>query len=153
MVRYRLPYFPERDYTFSAWVCPEALPTDGLYQIVSAWAAGMDDPIRICIQGADLFARIEARAGFSSRGVPLEGGRWVHIAAVKAGTKLSLYVNGELKQTADVPEWNATGARDLALGANPHWRGGPEYLLGKLDDYRFYAQALAAEQIGELAHR
>jgi DUF1680 family protein len=147
MVRYRLPYFPEQDYTFTAWICPEGLPNSGLYQIFSAWCAGMDDPLRVCIQGAELFARIEARGFFSTPGVALQNGEWVHVAAVKQGAELRLYVNGEQKGTAAVPEWNTTAALDFAIGANPHWTGGNETFQGRIADIAFYAEALTAEQL------
>jgi DUF1680 family protein len=147
MLRYKLPYFPERDYTLMAWVCPEGLPNAGLYQIASAWCLGMDDPLRLCIQGADLHARIEARGVFSTEGVPLANGEWAHVAMVKAGPELRLYVNGALQKTAAAPEWNITAAVDFALGANPHWTGGNETFRGRIDDFAFHAEALTAEQI------
>jgi hypothetical protein len=146
MVRYRLPWFPERDYTFMAWACPEDLPNSGLYQILSAWCAGMDDPLRVCIQGAELFARIEARGAFSTAGTPLQNNEWVHVAAVKEGTELRLYMNGELRGTAVVPEWNTTAAVDLAIGANPHFSGN-ETFRGRIADFAFYAEALTAQQV------
>jgi DUF1680 family protein len=152
MLRYRLPYFPERDYTFCAWVCPEGLPNSGLYQVASAWCAGMDDPLRVCIQGSDLFARIEAQAAYSTEGVPLQSGEWAHVAVVKQGTELRLYLNGELKKTAAVPEWNTTAAQDFAVGANPHWTGGNETFRGRIADVALYAGALTTEEIAALYH-
>ncbi len=149
-LRYRLPYFPERDFTFHAWVCPEGLPTDRLYQIFSAWAAGMDDPLRVVIHGRELSARIEARAAYSTPGAPVENGQWVHVAAVKEGPKLSLYVNGKLHGTVAVPGWCATAALDFALGANPHYTGANECFVGRIDDFGFHAQALTAEEIAAM---
>jgi hypothetical protein len=152
-IKYLLPYFPERDFTFYAWACPEALPTDRLYQIFSAWCAGMDDPLRVVIHGTELFARIEARAAYSTPGVPLENGKWIHVAAVKDGPKLSLYVNGELRGSVDVPEWCATGARDFAIGANPNYSGINECFVGRIDDFGFHAQALTADEIATIFRR
>ncbi len=146
ILRYRLPYFPERDYTFMAWICPEGLPTDHLYQIASAWCAGMDDPLRVCLQGSELFGRIEAQGAYSTPGVPLQNGAWVHVAVVKEGTELRLYVDGEQKQTAAVPEWSTTAALDLAIGANPHYSGN-ETFRGRIADIALYAEALTAEEI------
>jgi len=146
-IKYALPYFPERDFAFYAWVCPEGLPTDRLHQVFSAWCAGMDDPLRVVIHGTELFARIEARAAYSTPGVPVENGKWVHVAAVKDGPKLFLYVNGELRGSVDVPEWCATGARDFAIGANPNYTGANECFAGRLDDFGFHAQALTADEI------
>ena len=54
-------------------------------QIFSAWAAGMDDPLRLVVENGKLFARIEAGGGFGTPGVPIDAGRWHHVAAVKRG--------------------------------------------------------------------
>ncbi|MGQ9730840.1 MAG: beta-L-arabinofuranosidase domain-containing protein [Candidatus Zipacnadales bacterium] len=145
-LKYRLPYFPERDYTFHAWIRPEGLPADRLHQVFSAWAMGMDDPLRIVIQGNELFARIEASVGYSTAPVPVENDRWYHVAAVKEGAKLSLYVDGKLREKVDVPEWIATSAMNVAVGANPNYRGN-ECFCGRIDDFAFYARALTAEEI------
>jgi len=152
-LKYRLPYFPERDYTFQAWVCPEGLPTDRLHQIVSAWSTGMDDPLRVVIHGEELFARIEAGTFFSTEGVRVENGEWVHVTAVKDGPKLSLYVNGELRGAVEVPEWCATGATNIAIGANPNYTGANESFVGRIDEFAFHAEALTPEGIAGILGR
>jgi subtilase family serine protease len=111
----------------------------------------MDDPVRVCIQGSDLFARVEAQGAYSTEGVPLKDGEWMHVAAVKEGTELRLYLNGELKKTAAVPEWNVTAAVDFAIGANPHWTGGNETFRGRIDEFALYAQAFTADEIAALS--
>jgi hypothetical protein len=149
-LKYRLPYFPERDYTFHAWVCPEGLATDRLHQIVSAWSTGMDDPLRVVLHGDELFARIEAGTFFSTEGVRVENGEWIHVAAVKDGPKLSLYVNGELREVVDVPEWCATGATNIAIGANPNYTGANESFVGRIDEFAFHGEALTADEVAAL---
>jgi DUF1680 family protein len=146
---YKIPYFPEEDYTACAWVCPEGLPTDRLHQVFSAWAVSMDDPLRITIQGDQVFARIEAGSMYGTAGVRLENGKWYHVAAVKQGAKLSLYVNGELKHTADVPEMVFSASQQVGVGTNPNY-GGNERLQGKVDGFAFYAKALRGEEIKRL---
>ncbi len=146
-LRYEVVDFPEEDYTACAWVCPEGPPTDRLQQVFSGWAVGMDDPLRIVITGGEVFARIEAGGGaWSTPGVKLESGRWAHVAAVKHGGTLTLYVDGEAKGSCTVPALVFTSARDVAVGTNPNY-GGNECLLGRLSDFAFYAAALTPEQI------
>jgi len=149
---YRIPYFPEDDYSACAWVCPEGLPTDRLYQLVSAWAVSMDDPLRIVLQGDQVFARIEAGGMYGTEGVPLENGKWYHLAAVKQGPKLSLYVNGELKHTADCPAQVFSAAQQIGVGTNPQYQGN-ERLVGKMDEFAFYAKALGPEEVARFAQK
>jgi hypothetical protein len=146
---YRLASFPERDYTFAAWVCPRGLPTDRAEQVFSAWCAGMDDPLRVVFQGAKVWARIEAGQGYGTEGAAAENGVWIHVAAVKRGPRLELYVNGELRGGADVPEYIFSQARDFAIGANPHY-GGNECLVGCVDAFAFHGEALSAAEIATL---
>lgn len=146
---YEVPYFPEEEYTACVWVCPEGLPTDRLQQVFSAWARSMDDPLRIVLDGHQVFARIEAGAAYGTSGVPLHNGQWVHVAAVKQDNELRLYVNGELQATAAVPTSVFSAAGNVGIGCNPNY-GGNECLVGKLDDFALYAAALTPEQIAHV---
>ena len=109
----------------------------------------MDDPLRIVLQGDEVFARIEAQGGFSTAGVKLEQGKWVHLAAVKDAARLLLYVNGELRQQTTVPTMSFSAARNIGVGTNPNY-GGNERLTGKLSGFGFYARALTPEQIASV---
>jgi len=145
-LRYALPFFPERDYSFCAWVCPEGLPVQGIQQIFSAWCRGMDDPLRVTLDGSAVFARIEAGGAWGTAGVTLENGVWVHVAAVKEGTSLTLYVNGQAAQATAVPEYVRSQSTDIGIGFNPLYPGG-EHFLGKMDDFAFYGRALTATEV------
>ena len=149
-VTYAVEEFPEEDYSMAIWARLTQLPEGHLGQISSAWAGPMDDPLRVCVEKGRLFARIEAGRGFSTDGIPVEVGRWHHIAAVKEGTRLTLFVDGESKVRAEVPALVHSAARDLALGGNPHYSGN-EFLAVQLADFAFYARAVPAKEIGELA--
>ena len=141
MLRYGVPYFPATDYTFVAWICPEEGPADRLAQVFSAWAQGGDDPLRVVIDKGEVFARIEGNGNHSTPGVPVKFGEWVHVAAVKAGGKLTLFVNGKPAGSTGVPaELSNTFAKDFALGANPHHTG-PEFYHGRIQEFAFYAKA------------
>jgi hypothetical protein len=148
-ITYKLASFPERDCTFAAWVCPRGLPTERVQQVFSAWCAGMDDPLRVVFQGTKVWARIEAQQGYGTEGVPIENGAWIHVAAVKRGPRLELYVNGELRGGADVPEYIFSQAQDFAVGANPHY-GGNECLVGSVDSFAFHGEALSAAEIASM---
>ena len=144
-LRYQLPFFPERDYAFQAWVCADA--TSGpLQEIMSAWCAGLDDPLRICLDGDKLAARIEAGNGFGTSATPIKQGEWFHVAAVKQGKTLTLYVNGKSVATGQVPEKIHSRSVEIGLGFNPFFAGG-EYFKGKIADFQFWGRALTPEEI------
>ena len=112
----------------------------------------MDDPLRLVIDKGKLFARVEAGAGFSTAGVPVETNRWMSVAAVKRAGVLTLCLEGRAAASCTVPEQITTQAQDCALGGNPHY-GGDESLAACFADFRFYARALSAEEIQSEADR
>jgi hypothetical protein len=122
------------------------LPTTHYGQILSAWTAGMDDPLRLFVSRGKLSARIEAGRSFDTQAVPVEVGKWFHAAAVKEREKLTLYVDGRVVSSIAVPLWVPSRAGDFALGGNPHFSG-PEFLAARLCDLRFVARALSADEI------
>ena len=147
-LRYELPFFPNTDYTFCAWACPEVSPS-GLQQIGSAWHTGMDDPLRVCVEDSQLTARIEAGSFYGTEGVHLENGVWAHIAAVKQGETLTLFVDGKPAKKVRVPGRLNTKSTQLGIGFNPLFDGG-ERFKGRLDDVVFYAEALSPAQIASI---
>lgn len=149
-IRYRVLAFPTKEYTAAVRVCVTAFPPRRLGQLISAWAGGMDDPLRLCVEGGKLFARMEA-AGVSrsTAGVDLETGRWHRIVVVKRGGDLALWVDGERRASVRVPEQPSTGARNIALGANPNFSG-DEYLDARFEDLRLWTRALRDEEVAAL---
>jgi hypothetical protein len=149
MLLYSLSAWPEEDFTVAVRVRLEEMPKDRIGQIFSAWAASMDDPLRLVVEKGQVFARVEAGATFGTPGVPIETGRWHHIAAVKRGDKLALFFDGRSAGTCSVPQFTTTSARDCALGGNPHY-GGNEFLAGTFADFGFWARALSAEELHQI---
>jgi hyaluronoglucosaminidase len=133
------------DYTATCWFYLESYPKEHYEQVLSAWCPG-EDPLRITIEGEELFARIE---GFGTGGTPrvrVELGRWVHAAAVKEGAQLTLYVDGVSVGSTAAPAEVLSRSTEIAIGANPLYTG-HEYLRGRVDDLHFYARALSAEEV------
>lgn len=144
---YEVGEFPGEDYTVCLWANPEGLPTDRNQQVFSAWAVPVDDPLRIVLNDHAVFARIEGATGAGSEGIRLENGQWVHLAAVKEGARLTLYVNGEARTACSAPYQVFSAAHNVGVGCNPNFAGGNECFLGKLDDFALYARALSADEI------
>ena len=148
-LRYGLPFFPSDACTFAAWVCPEALPS-GLQQIFSAWCNGGDDPLRVCVQGKEVFARIESGGFHGTNGAALENGKWFHVATVRADGKLTLYVDGNPERSIGVPSPIRTQSERVGIGFNPLF-GPSETFSGSIDDFVFYGRALTGEEVARLA--
>ncbi|HOD80032.1 MAG: Non-reducing end beta-L-arabinofuranosidase [Planctomycetes bacterium ADurb.Bin126] len=149
MIVYALGEFPPRDYTLAVWATWEA-PKGRLGQVVSAWEGMMDDPLRICVDGGKLFARVEAQRGYSSPGLDLEAGRWHHLAAVKRGAELTLYVNGQPAATLKLPAEVNSLSDQVALGGNPNYTGKSEHLACRLAGFVFYNRAMSDQEIRAL---
>ena len=148
-LRFAVPWFPEEDYSFTAWVQPQDTTSGGYQQVFSAWCAGGDDPLRVTVEHGELSARIESRMGnVRTAGAAVEAGTWVHVAAVKKGETLTLYVNGAVAGTTHAPARVVSRAQHVGVGYNPILPGG-EHFRGHIEDLAFYAGALTPAQIRE----
>jgi len=150
---YDAPQFPLRTYTFAAWFCPEGLAADGRrwHQIVSAWCAPVNDPLRVSVQDLELLVSIEQPGG----GCRLSGGRvqngtWTHVAVVKNFAELTLYVNGRKAGSGTVPASYLPGPKNVGIGCNPNFSG-PEVFQGALAEVLFVREALPEEAVRQLA--
>lgn len=144
-LRYRLPFAPEMSYSFAAWIRPSA-EMSGMGQVFSAWCRGMDDPLRVTFEGGEITARIEAGGGWRTAGAKVPPDRWAHVAAVKDGASLRLYLDGVEIGAVQVPERIHSQAQEIGIGFNPFFSGGERY-RGAIADFAFYARALTPEEI------
>jgi hypothetical protein len=152
MLVYALPEDIGDDYSVVLRVRVAAFPSKRIGQVFSMWAAAMDDPLRLVLDGGKLFARIEAQQGSSTKGVPIDTGVWHHVAAVKSGGTLTLYLDSRPVESTAAPSSIITGARACALGGNPKFSGN-EFLAADFANFSFYARALSAEEIAGFAAR
>ncbi|MCX6926099.1 MAG: glycoside hydrolase family 127 protein, partial [Verrucomicrobia bacterium] len=150
MLVYAVPAWPEEDFTVSVRVRLDEMPKGRLGQIFSAWAAAMDDPLRLVVEQGKLFARIEAGGVFGTPGVPIDAGRWHHVCAVKRGETLALFLDGQPAGSCAAPRFATTTARDCSLGGNPHFSG-DESLTATFADFGLWERALSAEELRRLA--
>jgi hypothetical protein len=82
---------------------------------------------------------------------PAGTNEWTHLVGVydAAGATLSLYVDGELKQTVPAgPSWNATG--EFAVGRSRLAGTNTNYFPGDIDAVRVYQGAISAEDVAHL---
>ncbi|OQB40307.1 MAG: Non-reducing end beta-L-arabinofuranosidase [Candidatus Hydrogenedentes bacterium ADurb.Bin179] len=150
MLRYTIPEFPHRECTLLLWACPEGEPAGHIRQLFSAWARSMDDPLRVFLKDNALHVGIEGGGNASLPGEPIPFGAWTHIAVVKNGADLALYLNGGLRQQGKVPaSLDQTTAANIALGANPNYTG-DEYFAGRLAEFALFARAMSVEEIKQV---
>jgi DUF1680 family protein len=150
---YDAPRFPLRTYTFAAWFCPQGLEADGRrwHQIVSAWCAPVNDPLRVSVQDRELVVSIEQpHGGCRLSGGRVANGKWTHVAVVKKVTELTLYVNGKPVGRATVPASYLPGPKNVGIGCNPNFTG-PEVFQGALAEVVFVREALAEDAVRKLA--
>ncbi len=152
MLIYAMPIWPAEDFTVAVRVEVNESQGKRAGQIFSGWAAAMDEPLRLMVEGGKVFARIESGGAFSTPGVAIASGAWHHVAAVKRGDTLTLFVNGKSVGTSTAPIFTTTQATDCALGGNPHF-GGNEFLAARFADFSVFARALSEAEIQALAAR
>lgn len=74
---------------------------------------------------------------------------WNHLVGVFDGTNLKLYLNGEENATKNIGIAGISQTNfELFLGTDIY--GDPNYLNGRIDDFRLYNRALSVTEIGAL---
>ena len=151
---YEAAAFPLRTYTFAAWVCPRGFPiSDGSWhQIVSAWCANANDPIRLGVTGDELKVSLEQPNGgscaFSCGRV--ENGKWIHVALVKEFAELRMYLDGRLIGKRPLAATLELGAKEIGIGCNPNYSGA-EAFSGEISDVLFTREAVSEQELAKQA--
>lgn len=102
------------------------------------------------MEGDHLFARIEGAGNWGTPGIKVPKGEWIHLAAVKRGGHLEIWVNGKKAAECGAPgELLNSACEAFALGGNPFYPGS-EFFVGKIDDFALYARALSDEEIARI---
>ncbi len=143
------------DFSVSFWIRPIKDHTENNY--LSIMHKGNDDTQRtfalwMMPENNRVHFRIstdqDPNAGGNST-INLEINKWNHIAYVKSGSQLKLYVNGILDEAATVNLQGTVASNDgpLYLGKDPWYDG----IKGDLDEIRIYDYALPDWAIANLA--
>lgn len=142
-------YDTKQGLTIAAWVRPNAVASkmilskgwpDGYY--LSTFTNGKFE-FRINTGRSGTTYRLQ-----SQRSYPSNGNTWVHVAITFDGRKSTMYVNGQVDNSATYPAteiiYNTTA---LQIGS----RNGINRWSGDLDDVRLYNRALSTSEIANLA--
>ena len=139
------------DFSVSFQVKVHSFPEKRLGQLFSAWCAPGDDPLRITIDGGLLYARIEAAQNASTGGATISKDTWCHVAAVKEGNTLTLFLNGQAVAAINAPATSATKTETMALGGNPKYTAVSEHLAATFRDFALWSRALSEDEVSILA--
>jgi hypothetical protein len=130
------------------WTCTGQLDTTPDVQYRRAWSTAI-------FQGKLYYGTLP-----SGKVYALEAGRnatcdrplapgWRHLAAVRSGGELKLYINGEVVGTSsrfDPAGYDLSNGQPLWIGFGQH-----DYFCGSMADVRLYRGALSAEEITTIA--
>lgn len=94
-----------------------------------------------------------ARFGSSSWMFGVTGGQWTHVAFVKSGTNIKIYVNGVVQVNATFGGTAPTFAESIGVGIGCfHYSGGDIYYYnGSIADFRIYDNVLSPKEVHEIA--
>jgi type II secretory pathway pseudopilin PulG len=81
-------------------------------------------------------------------------GQWHHVAAVRTGNTVELFVDGNSQGTGSGEEAGGAITTNVrAIGAEIYWGVSSDYALaGTIDDVRIYNRALSKDEIAQLAN-
>ncbi len=112
-----------RERTFAMWMRPQDNRIHFRISTTASWNEGGDSKAAVAIN------------------------KWTHVAYVKEGNKLKLYLNGKLDRTITLRGKTVSNNGNLYIGDDP-WH---KSVLGKMDDVRLYGRAIKASEVSNLA--
>jgi hypothetical protein len=136
-----------RALSVAAWARPRS--TSGQRTLVGQWYA--PHVFQLSIEGGWYVFSVAFADGGWGRPVsvrtPAALDSWSHLAGTFDGSRLRLYVNGELRASTGASGTLQRSGRPITLGNHPDWNG----FDGLLDEVRLYDRALDGAQVKQLA--
>jgi hypothetical protein len=111
---YSFAGLPPSEYTLSFWVKFRDIGEQK--GVCSLWHQPYDDPLMVLVDDGHLWARTMIGRSYVTGGARVELSRWLHIAVVRAGERLGLYLDGRLIGTVRVPAVLHSTSGVFALG-------------------------------------
>ena len=135
----------KEEFTLEAWVRPEG----ELTRLPIIWKEGGGFPAYDLGIGLTTPGKGEAQIGTTGKSrltaatpAALEANVWQHLAATFDGSKMRLYLDGELVVIKAVSGTNSAAAGALTIGCGGGW-----YYRGRIDEAKILNRALTAEEI------
>lgn len=140
----------DADFTLAWWLLVEGDPT-GVRRTVLLQGAANDPTVEVFLEVGTTAIGVRARTGpgaYDTTAVtPVVVGRWTHVACVKDGDSLVLYVDGasRVRHRLSAPVAGTDGP--LVLGAPASSSG----FTGRIEDLRLYDTSLTGPEVAALA--
>jgi Concanavalin A-like lectin/glucanases superfamily len=140
--------FTAQNFTLAASVRLRAEPNANQIQVLAgSGTAGATLAFRLALVGKFPAFQVATNAGVVSQAVsnvaiPLE--EWAHVAAVRSGSTVKLYVNGVVRGELAFPSGTIPAVPFVVAGDNS---GTPYALTGLLNNVGLYSSALSASQV------
>lgn len=147
-------------YTVAAWCKSDGNTTDHIRQEIlekadSYWMNIRNDSQLVRSGGFYGDCSIEQQWFYTDSETPVQWNTWYHLAASYDGTRLRVYINGQLQSDllVDLPHC-IDRDKLLVIGAKKEYDDTPAeaYFSGTLDEVRIYARSLTQEEIIRVMH-
>src|SRR5438270_3626579 len=132
------------DFTYDAWIAPDADSPEGDNYIICKGAVGTYEPL-IAISGsagAHYWHVFVDNIGLYGPNVTYN---FQHVAVTRQGTTVKLYVDGVLYDTQTVSSANSADGYNLEFGNIPGY--GSSFFKGRIDEVEIFSRALGIEEI------
>lgn len=146
------------EFTISSWL---NLDSGGSFQGIVSKGPDVSGTgsteFKLLVASSD-FVRFAISSGSTEQEItstgPLKLSQWSHVAATWDGLNMAIYINAALAATGERASMQDTTS-NLLIGANPDGSSGAatsaaNFIDGKIDEVRFYNQALDSHQIWQL---
>ncbi len=141
----------DSDFTVAFWVKLKVAPTGDWRQLIRKGTVDTDRTFALWLipNTNRIHARIsgisDPNMGIPSSSASLPIGQWSHVAYVKDGSKLRLFINGVQDSEADLPHPVIGNDGSIVIGRQIHYPA-----LAAYDDLEIYETALSGAEINAL---
>ena len=153
---------PEKDYTLMGWIKQDPGAADGQAFVSRSYSSVIDDQLGVMLKNGTVIHEVSFKKGngntdYQAISSPADApqGRWNHIAVIRSGPEVNIYINGVLSQSqgslSDEPF--AVNSKNMYVGRDCDKSGTPytqHAYRGLMDDLRLYDTALDQEEITEI---
>ncbi|MFD1403808.1 LamG-like jellyroll fold domain-containing protein [Robinsoniella peoriensis] len=153
---------PEKDYTLMGWIKQDTGATDGQAFVSRSFSSVIDDQLGVMVKNGTIIHEVSFKKGSGNtdyQAITSPGdapqGRWNHIAVIRSGPEVNIFINGVLAKTQGglSEEAFAENSKNMYIGRDCDKSGVPyaqHAYRGLMDDLRLYDTALEQEEVSEI---